>query len=153
VTTAESSIWGESGVYLWEINDALGTAGTLASGWDLFSVDNALTITATSANPYVIQVHSLTLANVAGNAANFSSGQNYAWKIASTGAGIVGFNSSFFSINTANFTNTFAGTFSVGLTNSDKDLNLIYTVPEPSSAVLLGVGAAAIALLRRRRKA
>ena len=153
VTTAESSIWGESGVYLWEINDALGTAGTLASGWDLFSVDNALTITATSANPYVIQVHSLTLANVAGNAANFSSGQNYAWKIASTGAGIVGFNSSFFSINTANFTNTFAGTFSVGLTNSNKDLNLIYTVPEPSSAVLLGVGAAAIALLRRRRKA
>ena len=75
----------------WEIKDATSIAGT---GWDLLSINGTLAINATSGNKFTIDISTLTLANVAGNAANFNNATGYTWTIATTTGGITGFDAS-----------------------------------------------------------
>ena len=120
------------GNYNWQILDATGTAGT-AGGWDLISVGGVLDVASTSADPFNINLWSLssTGPDVNGNALNFSSTTSGTWRIASATGGITNFAADKFQIitgatnGTGGFTNAFTGTFS--LAQSGNDLNLVYT--------------------------
>src|SRR2546430_14075266 len=98
VATRGSTSWGAGGSYLFEINDAAGTAGT---NWDLWNINGGLSITAGTTNNsrFTISIASLTGGNAPGTAANFNAAQNYSWLIASTTAGITGFDTARFSID------------------------------------------------------
>jgi len=137
-----SQTWGTQGSYLWEINNATGTAG-MASGWDLLSGSATLTISATNASPFNILVTSLTALDVAGQVPNFSSGSNYQWLIADFANAVSGFAADKFSINTSAFQNTFTGTFAVALGDSagiggdNSQVYLTYTIPEPGTVAMI----------------
>jgi autotransporter-associated beta strand protein len=155
--TAEttSQTWAGGGSYLWEINNATGTAGA-DPGWDLLTGTGTLDITASAATPFNILVTSLTLANVGGDAANFNPLSSYNWMIADFVDPVTGFAADAFNVNATGFTNPGAtGSFSVvrgdAVGGDDTQVYLTYVpVPEPSATVLLGLGA--LALLRRRRR-
>jgi autotransporter-associated beta strand protein len=140
--TIDDVIFGSAGIFDWELDDAIGVAG---SEWDLLSVTQALSITATSATPFEINL----LAS--GPIDNFDDTQNYAWTIASVAGGISGFAPDKFVLDTSAIPNPFSGTFSVAA--SGNDLQILYTVaiPEPSSATCLALCCAVSLTIRRRR--
>ncbi len=98
--------------------DITNVAGTEGAQWDLLTSTGTITINATSGSPVTIRL--------TGTPAGFSQCSNYTWKIAG-GASIASFAANKFTVNTASFTPTFTGTFSV--TNTGNDLNLVYTAP------------------------
>lgn len=147
--------WAGGGNYLFEINDALGNAGS-DPGWDLLDITGSLTITATVGDEFTLDVDSLLLSNTPGDAANFNSASNYSWTFASAAGGVVGFDPLAFLLDLSGFSNPYPGMFSVALLGND--LNLVYTapaaVPEPGTLVMwsfLGLGGA-VAYRRRLRK-
>lgn len=148
--------WAGGGSYVWELNNATGTAGA-DPGWDLLSLTGLLDITATSGSTFAINITSLTLGNVAGNAANFVDGNNYSWLIADGGSAITTFAANKFALNTGAFTNTFTGTFAVArgdtvIGGDNTQIYLTYTaVPEPATWALLAGAGAFLMVLRRRR--
>jgi len=101
---AGNTTWDNGGTYLWEINDAAGTAGA-DPGWDLLDVTGTLTINA----GFTIDVTSLT-GLVAGDAANFDGTQDYVgiWLLAQTTGGLLGSPLSP-TINLAGFSNPYSG--------------------------------------------
>jgi fibronectin-binding autotransporter adhesin len=106
-----SQTWSNGASYTFEINDATGTAGA-NPGWDLVSINGALTIAATPASKFNVNVSSLTLANVKGPAANFNNAQSYTWAIATASGGITGFDTNVFNLNVNSFSNAVgAGVF------------------------------------------
>jgi fibronectin-binding autotransporter adhesin len=127
---------GGGGNYNWQVLDAQGTAGL--GGWDLFSIGGGLTVTATAADPFAINLWSLAAGDpvTGGPAANFNASQAGAWRIASAAGGITGFTAEAFTVVTAaaNGTSGFAnpiagGSFSVA--QSGNDLNLVFTPGTP----------------------
>jgi len=137
--------WGGGGSYLWEIASVDAGAGT---GWDLLNITGALNVTASGASPFEIRITSLGIDQLPGLLAGFDQFANYSWRIASTSAGIAGFDESLFALNTGDFANVYSGEF--GLSVSGGDLYLNYTaVPEPGTWGLLAV--AAVILWRWRR--
>ena len=151
--TTASQTWTTGGSYLWEINNATGTAG-VDPGWDLVNGTGTLDISATNVSPFNILVTSLTLANAGGLATNFNDATSYNWLIADFNS-VTNFVADKFFVNTSGFTNTFTGTFDVALgggalPGDSSQIYLTYTaVPEPGSALLGALGM--LALLRRRR--
>ncbi len=152
-----SQEWAGGGSYLWEMNNATGTAGD-DPGWDLLSGTGSLTISATSESKFNILLTTLTLSNVAGNAVNFDNSLAYNWLIADFVNPIAGFDPSAFFINTSGFTNPHGGIFNISLGNSgsiggdDTQIFLTYNpIPEPNASAILG-GLGMLALLRRRRR-
>jgi len=147
--------WAGGGTYVWEINDATAAAAGTDPGWDLLSGSGTLAITATSATPFNIDVTSLTLANVAGDATNFVPATQYSWLIADFANPITTFDATAFNVDTTGFSNAFTGTFAVALGGTGAvpgDSSQVYVtyVPEPATMGLLAIGA--LAVLRRRRK-
>ncbi|MGL4398953.1 MAG: autotransporter-associated beta strand repeat-containing protein [Luteolibacter sp.] len=152
--TTGAQTWANGGSYVWEINDATGTAGA-NPGWDLVNGTGTLDITAASGSQFNILVNSLTLANVSGLATSFSDALSYNWLIADFST-VTGFAENAFNINTSSFTNSFTGTFGVSLGGAgavpgdSSQIYLTYTaIPEPGAAFFGGLGL--LALLRRRR--
>ncbi|MBI5689228.1 MAG: autotransporter-associated beta strand repeat-containing protein [Verrucomicrobia bacterium] len=152
ILSTGSATWQGGGTYLWEINDAVSTAGV---GWDLLAISGSLSITATPASKFNFTLRSLnpSAGNTAGPAFDFTSGANYSFTVATTTGGISGFNSSAFAINTSGFANPFTGTWS--LAQVGNNLDLVYTgasaIPEPSTyAAAAGAAALALAFFRRR---
>lgn len=155
--TTGAQTWAAGGTYLWEINNATGTAGT-DPGWDLLSGTGILTISATAGSEFIIDVTSLDLTNLTGDAANFDQNQNYTWLIAQFDS-ISGFDETDFVINADDFTNATNGSFGISLggtelgTGTNNEIYLTYTtnqvIPEPKAALL---GALGILLLLRRRR-
>ncbi len=150
--------WEGGGNYLWEINDFAGAEGT-DPGWDLLSISGGLTLNATSGTKFTIAITSLTLANASGDAANFSDGSNYQFRIADATSAITTFDASAFDVNTSAFDNTFTGTWGIfrgdagAITGGDNtELYLAYVaIPEPGVWVLLS-GVGMLWTLRRNRR-
>ncbi|MGZ4974223.1 MAG: beta strand repeat-containing protein, partial [Limisphaerales bacterium] len=120
--------WNSGGHYAWQINDALGTAGS-DPGWDSTAINGTLTIAATSASKFNIDVQSLS-GTAPGNAANFDSGSS--WTIATTTGGITGFDPTAFNVTTNNLSNSTGGRVFVLSTSQDGNsllLNLVYPPP------------------------
>lgn len=150
--------WAGGGTYLWEINDVDAGAGT---GWDLATVTGTFTLDATPANPFTIDMNSLTLANVIGNlhdATKVESDPPYYWKILDTGADLSGvFDADIFALDTSDFRNAngLHGFFGIQLGNGsfggdNTELWVTYQVPEPAS-LLLALAGFGLLLMRRRR--
>ena len=148
-----SQTWAAAGTYLFEMNNATGTAGS-DPGWDLLSGSGTLDITAIDGAEFNLKLTSLTLANAAGLASNFNDALSYTWLLADFG-GINGFDATAFNIDTSTFQNPFTGTFGVALgggalPGDNSQIYLTYTaVPEPRAALLGGIGL--LMILRRRR--
>jgi autotransporter-associated beta strand protein len=150
-----SQTWAGGGTYLWEVNDATGTAGA-DPGWDLVSGTGTLDITATSGSKFTLEVVSLLASNAPGDADNFNALSSYNWLIADFVNSVTGFDAANFDIDTAGFSNAFGGTFGValgdtfGIGGDDSQVYLTYVgIPEPATALLGSLGL--LVLLRRRR--
>lgn len=157
--STSTQTWAGSGTYIWEINQATGGVAGSDPGWDLLNLSGDLTIAATSGSQFSINIFSLTLGNIAGDATGFNPAANYNWLIADSATAILGFDATKFDINTSGFTNAFDGTFGIALGGSpgvggdSTQIYLTYTaVPEPSTLALAGLGALGL-LARRRRRA
>lgn len=141
--TVASAEFAEGGTFVLELNNATGTAGSTSEGWDLLDVTGALSITATTGTPFVIELVSLDSLQQAGLAQNFDPESSYNWLFAEAGSSITGFTPSSFTITTAGFQNTYDGTFSVLLGDTvtdgnDSQLYLNYApIPEPSYGFML----------------
>ncbi len=142
LTVTDAVTFGSGGSYNWQMLSASGTAGG-ADSWDLLDVGSTLSIASTSADPFKINLWTLSGVNpdVSGTAALFDSGQSATWKIASAAGGISGFAADKFLINTSatNGTGGFAnglagGAFSIA--QSGNDLNLVFTSAAPSTITI-----------------
>jgi autotransporter-associated beta strand protein len=150
-----SQTWVNGGDFNWQILDATGAAGT---GFDTMAITGSLDLTNLTTGGFNINLWSLssTAPDVNGDALNFSTTTNYSWILASTTTGITGFDATNFILNvgTNNGTSGFSNALDGGaftISQSGNSLLLNYTaVPEPSVAVLSGMGL--LALLRRRRR-
>jgi autotransporter-associated beta strand protein len=146
--------WNDGGSYLWEINDSGGTQGA-DPGWDWLSITGSLELGGLSAGSFTIDIDSLN-GLVAGNAAGFdtwtkgSPGDvDYSFIIATASSGITGFDADNFTLDSSGFSNAPGWDWQIKLSGGDLVLEA-YAVPEPSSSALLGLGALALALRRRR---
>ncbi|HLP26951.1 MAG TPA: PEP-CTERM sorting domain-containing protein, partial [Acidobacteriota bacterium] len=134
------------------MNDAAGTVGT-ATGWSFLSLGGTLDLGGTSADPLSLRLVSLGSGGSSAAAANFDAAANATFLVATAAGGITGFDAAAWSVDTAQFANSYTGTFS--LSQSGNSLFLDYTaaspVPEPSTyAMLAGAAALGVALWRRR---
>jgi autotransporter-associated beta strand protein len=145
--TAGSALWEGGSTFVWEINDAEGTAGA-SPGWDQFRVTAGLTLAGTSANPILLKLVSLQLDGQAGAVFNFDSQLSYQWTLVTTGSGITGFDPAEMAIDAGGFSGADPNNFKV--VADGNNLALIYTVPEPSTGALAVLGAAAVGWSRRR---
>ena len=156
--TTGNETWNGGGSYVWELNDATGTAGT---NWDLLSIGGSLDIAASgldAANTFTIYLTSLNGSNVGGHPAlNFDSLLDQSWVIATTTGAITGYSDGKFAIDTSAFFNPTGPNSSWHLSvvpnGGGNNLVLSYTaVPEPSACAVGIVGLlGGIILLRRRR--
>jgi autotransporter-associated beta strand protein len=139
--TSGSQTWEPGGTYHWEINDATGATGT-ATDW--LNIAGDLVLSTSAGTPFTIEVTSLTLANVAGPAANFDPAADYTWTLATATSPITGFDPSHFIIDTSGFANA-PGSDHFTLSTSGPNLQLTYSaVPEPAP---LGFGFAVLCIL------
>jgi len=148
LNVAQSQTW-NSFSYEWEINNFPGT--TSGVDYDQIAISGSLSLTG-GAESYELKAISLTLSNAPGDVGNFSEA-NQSWTILTTTAGITGFNASNWVVDASSFTSNpeFQGAFSVAVVGNDLVLSYA-AVPEPSTWALMGVGAAGLLVLRRRRK-
>jgi autotransporter-associated beta strand protein len=141
-----SQTWNAKAGLRWEMSDATGVAG---SGWDTISVNGAVLINATRANPFTITASSLTSVHTPGPAANFDPNASYSWLILTTSGGISGFDPNALNVDLAGFANPAIGSFDA--VNIGNDLFLNYTaVPEPAPCSLLGLALLLFTIRRHR---
>jgi len=145
LTLSGSLTMGGGGNYNWQMLSATGTAGAVSS-WDLVSVGGPLTIASTSADPFKVNLWTLSgiAPDVSGTAADFNGSSNATWKIATATGGISGFATDKFTISTSatngtgGFANAFGtGTFSVA--QSGNDLNLVFTAGAAPPVITINV--------------
>lgn len=150
--TLGHTVWQGGASYVWQINDATGTAGS-TTGWDHAQINGSLSITASSGSPFTFAIASVQPNSpyAPGAAANFNANQPYVWRVASTTQGITGFAADNLLLDTSNFANaTQGGSFS--LQSDGNNLNLAFApVPEPATnATLAGTALGVFAWLRRK---
>lgn len=143
--------WMGGGTLEWELNDATGTRGG-PIGWDHLNINGSLDIQATHANPVILKLMTLDLSQTSGFAANFDSAHSYSWLLASTTAGVIGFDPNAILLNTSNWKNPYNGVFSLSLSGDNLFVNYS-SVPEPGEyAALAGLGLLGYATWHRRRR-
>jgi autotransporter-associated beta strand protein len=148
--TAGDTLWASTGNYVWEVNDATGTAGNVTNGFDQLQIAGALSID----NGFKLYVTSLNPSNAAGTPANWNAGSSsYSWTIATTTGGVTLLNGVTLNslIDLTNWT-AVGGSGTWSLTQSGTNLVLNYMVPEPGTLGLLALGALALLGRRRNRK-
>jgi len=142
--TSGSLTVASAGTYEWEINNATGTAGNAAGGWDLATVNGTLTFQTGS----TLMIKSLGLDNLGGLAVNFDENTNYSWRIATATGTVSGLSGVV--IDDSGFLNQHGGAFSLSLTGNNVFLN--YTaVPEPHAILLASLGLSGAVFARRRQ--
>jgi fibronectin-binding autotransporter adhesin len=159
LTTAGTQVWSGGGTYQWKINlSYAGTTGAFNNSksggpWDQLTM-NALTVTATPANPFNIQVVGLTSPTLSNN---FDPTKSYRWVAANMPVGqATGNLANTLAVNYAGFSSyNMPGSFSAAFDSTDDpgftDLVISYSpTPEPSALALAGLSAGGL-LLRRRR--
>jgi hypothetical protein len=163
--TTNSQIWSGGATYDWKINDGTGQPGS-ADGWDEISM-SAFSVTAASpTSPITIAMQSLD-GTIPGTPANVEPGNKYNWTIAHSDSQISVdgapqspanlLDTGDFALDTSGFTvdgSTFPlSDFQLNLVadgNGD-DLQLTFAaVPEPCTAMLVGVCIGPMLLARRR---
>lgn len=140
-----SHTWTGGAFYDWEINKVAGgvSGGHEGAdpGWDFTNITGQLLINATPANPFTINIKSLTTGNVAGSLSGFDNTLDYSWRLVATTSGITGFSPELFALNTTDFTtyNTLgpSGFFAVTLGAGGRDLLLQFS-PRPIVTVAPG---------------
>ncbi len=142
--------WADGGIFEFEVNDFLGSAGDTIAGWDLLNADS-LDISATGGAPFEISLVSLDASQIAGLAANFDDTESYSLLFASTTGGITGFNSNKFVIDASGFQNPYAGTWLLRQDGNNLYLDFA-AVPEPAGFALFTLLSAGVVRVRRRRK-
>jgi hypothetical protein len=155
--------WGGGGRYRWEINDAAGDAGApFGHGWDATRVGVLLDVTATAANPFVIEPIPLGADGAQGAAAGLVPHQSHRWLIAEIGkinafsATIAGFSAEKFAIDLSKWRETYpqsrASDFWLDIDAQGIHLNAM-VIPEPAAGALalLGIAWAANYANPRRR--
>jgi len=151
--TASSASWAAGSTYNWEIDQASG--GTAGVNWDVFSVVNALDLSALSSGKMNLVLNSLPTMD------DFFTDREYSWVIAQAGSFIGtglanGTNvTDLFNINAAEFNNGDLpnGGFQVvtGTEGSLRTLKLM-AIPEPSTGSMLGLGFAGLVVTRLLRR-
>jgi autotransporter-associated beta strand protein len=148
LTGTGNATFGPGGNYNVQVADATGGPGL---GWDRLSVAGTLSIAATAADPFKVNLWSVLAGSpaVSGSAANFSPSTGYTWTIASAGGGISEFVGNKFTVNTTpvngtgGFANSLAGG-SFAVAQSGTDLNLVFTPFVPGTQLFwFGNGSAA----------
>jgi autotransporter-associated beta strand protein len=148
-----SQTWVNGGDYNFQMLDATGIAGT---GFDQIQVTGSLDLTNLTAAGFAINLWSLasTGPDTNGNALNFNNSIDQSWIILTTTGGITSFDAANFTVNvganngTSGFSNALGGgSFSLGADSNNLILSFT-AVPEPSAALLGGIG---LLLLVRRR--
>jgi autotransporter-associated beta strand protein len=154
--TASSASWAAGSTYNWEIDQASG--GTAGVNWDVFSVVNALDLSALSSSAKM----NLVLNSLA-SVDDFNPNSAYSWVFAQAGS-FIGTGLT----NGANVTDLFnitAGTFAGAVlpttgfkveVGTDSVSNLrtlsLTTIPEPSTGSMLGLGFAGLVVTRLLRR-
>lgn len=135
------------GMYLWHIADASPT-GT----WDRINVGGTVTISALTA-PFTFKIVPAGSLDLVGAVANFNPYVAQSWPVL-TASLISGSIDTGFTFDTGYVTSLIAGgTFSFSLNGTNTTLMLNFTpVPEPSTYAMLGLGAAVLAFVHRRRR-
>jgi hypothetical protein len=118
-------IFGSGGTYVWNINNATGTAGK-DPGWSMINVSGQLQLGSLSAGSFTISIASLNTNDATGSASNFNTGHGYSFPIAYAAGGISGFSSGQFKVVTTSFANYPAGAsqWSVSVDNTGDYLML-----------------------------
>lgn len=145
LTVGGSMTWSPGGSYNWQMLSSTGTAG-LASSWDLVNVGGSLAIAATPADPFRLNLWTLSASgpDASGPASGFDSGRNQTWRIASAVGGISGFAAEKFTIVTSarNGTGGFANDVGGGLfslVQNGNTLDLVFTAGAPPSFIEIAV--------------
>ena len=150
--TGTDAVWGGGGVFDFEVNDAQGTFGGPA-GWDGLQLSGTLEITATAADPFLINISSLDLNNLSGTAANFDATESYMWTFLTADGGIQGFDADLFELDWSGFQNDLQGGMFSLLQIDANSLGLQFNaIPEPSSLILMTTLGISLAVAHRRRK-
>jgi hypothetical protein len=126
LTQNGSVVFGSGGRYVWDLQNAIGQPGT---DWDLLSIYGGADVQSIPANPFVIQVRSLSDTGP-GPMLSFDNSTPQTWMIASAGGGFANFNSTKFVIDSASFLNDLGGG-GFRLETSSSSLLLSF-VPPPS---------------------
>jgi len=154
--TASSASWAAGSTYNWEIDQASG--GTAGVNWDVFSVVNALDLSALSSSAKMnLVLNSLVSMD------DFNPNSAYSWVFAQagsfTGTGLTN------GTNVTDLFNITAGTFAGAVlpttgfkveVGTDSVSNLrtlsLTTIPEPSTGSMLGLGFAGLVVTRLLRR-
>ncbi len=131
-----------NGAYRFEINSAGGIAG-LPRGWNLLMSQGQAFVS----GAMTIDLVSLTQTDEPGNVFDFNPEHDYHWTFLTAGSGITYFDPVHFTVDTSAFSNPFGGTFYVSQVGNSLQLN--YSVPEPSSAVLALLAVGLLAMYKR----
>ena len=146
---AGNMAFNNSGSFYWTLQD-----NSRVDGASQLSIAGNLTINAT-AGGFGLNLLSYDATGSQNNAANFNIFAPYSWVIAKTGGTILNFNATDFTINTAGFESGLIPTTNFNLTvnGADNQLILNFTpVPEPSTYLLVALGAAIVGLAAHRRR-
>lgn len=158
--SAGATTFSTGGSYIWEINNATGTAGT---NWDLLTT-SSLSLAGLSSGGFTVSLTTLsTPSNTPGQAGNFSNALSQNFLFVDSATTITSFAGTAFYVESSAFQNTHSGTWSIKrgddasiTSGDDSQLYVSYTaaIPEPAAfGIFSGLGAIGLLLQRRRRKA
>ena len=134
--------WEGGGIYHFELN-------TVAN--DRVQITGGLSLTASAAAPFKLELRTLTLAGAEGALESFDQTTAHTWQIATASGGVTGFDANGFQVDATGFANAFNGRFAV--TSDGTSVFLTYApVPEPGTVCwLVGAGCVMAAAYRRRK--